>query len=171
VIAFGKSSSADNPVLGLSSLHPPISCSVVIVIHPPRSSFCTLIQRSRIPLFPLYFDDIDDTPATRRLYSWLLCIIHRRAPAYSSISTPATTHSADHPDIFNNLHLTVRVRRVSVVSPNQTPLTQTVALVNCDSNRTSIASFTSCSRPLPPLSPPTRLDPARNTTPQLLLPS
>jgi hypothetical protein len=39
-----------------SSLHPPISCSVVIVIHPPRSSLCTLIQRSRLlivsPLLP-----------------------------------------------------------------------------------------------------------------------
>jgi hypothetical protein len=32
----------------------------------------------RLPLFPLYFHDIDDIPAIRALYSWLLCIIHCR---------------------------------------------------------------------------------------------
>lgn len=50
---------------------------------------------------------------------WLLCIIHPRSPTYSSISTPAATHSADVPDVFNSPHLTARVCRVSSSShPN-----------------------------------------------------
>lgn len=111
---FWKSSSADIPVLW--SLHPPISCSVVITIQLADVVSAPSFGGQGLPLFFLHFHDIDDHPAIRLLYSWLLCIIHRRSPAYSSISTPATTHSADAPDTLNSPHLTARVRRVSLSS-------------------------------------------------------
>ena len=111
LVAFG-SSSADNPVLGLSIRRSPALWSSIRFTLGRRLSAISS-SGQEFALFPLHFHDIDSTRAIRRLYSWLPSIIHRRSPAYSSISTQATTHSADAPDTFNSPHLTARVRRVA----------------------------------------------------------
>lgn len=85
LVAFGETA-AIIPVLGLSIIRrSPALWSSRFIHHRHRLSAPSLSGQGS-PLFPLCFHDIDDTPAIRQLCSWLLCIIHRRSPAYSSIS-------------------------------------------------------------------------------------
>ena len=76
---FWKSSSADIPVLLVSPSADLLLCGHHDSTRRPRLSAPSFGGQG-LPLFFLHFHDIDDHPAIRLLYSWLLCIIHRRSP-------------------------------------------------------------------------------------------